>query len=528
MRFFNTEGPVRCTEHYCLPPLARLNLDDLLGLIDQKKYFLLHAPRQTGKTSCLLALADYLNQGDRYYAVYANIEGAQAARENVEMGLTGVTQAIANAARWQIGDLEGQRLALELLPTQPAVVLLEEFLTRWCVTLPRPVVLLLDEIDALVGDTLISVLRQLRSGYPKRPTQFPHSLILCGVRDLQDYRIQSSREKATITGGSAFNIKAESLRLGDFDQSEVLALLAEHTAETGQRFEPEALALIWELTNGQPWLVNALAYETTWRNVAGRDRRQSITAARIQEAKEGLILRRVTHLDQLADKLQEPRVRRVVEPILQGEEIEGVATLDDIQYVLDLGLVSRGPKGIHIANPIYREVIPRELTAIMQINLEAQVQPTWYIAPDGRLNLPKLLAAFQTFFRENAESWIERFDYKEAGPHLLMQAFLQRIINGGGRVDREYGLGRRRTDLLIHWPYPGGVQRVVIELKLLHASLAKTLETGLRQTWEYADRSDPEQAHLVIFDRTPDKPWAEKIWRREESYIGLPITVWGM
>lgn len=221
-------------------------------------------------------------------------------------------------------------------------------------------------------------------------------------------------------------------------------------------------------------------------------------------------------------------MRRVVEPVLQGEEIEGAATLDDIQYVLDLGLVARGSKGIQIANPIYREVIPRELTTIMQINLEAQIQPAWYMRPDGRLDMPKLLAAFQAFFRENSESWIERFDYKEAGPQLLMQAFLQRIINGGGRVDREYGLGRRRTDLLIHWPYAGGVQRVVLELKLLRTSLAQTLETGLRQTWEYADRSDPEQAHLVIFDRTPDKPWAEKIWRREESYNGLPITVWGM
>ena len=56
MRFFNTAGPVNPQDHYCLPPLTRLNLDEVLSLIAQKKYFLLHAPRQTGKTSCLLAL----------------------------------------------------------------------------------------------------------------------------------------------------------------------------------------------------------------------------------------------------------------------------------------------------------------------------------------------------------------------------------------------------------------------------------------------------------------------------------------
>ncbi len=90
MRFFNTEGPNVAADHYCLPPLARWDLEDILMLIDQKKYFLLHAPRQTGKTTCLLALADYLNREGRYRAVYANIEAAQAARERVEVGMAAV------------------------------------------------------------------------------------------------------------------------------------------------------------------------------------------------------------------------------------------------------------------------------------------------------------------------------------------------------------------------------------------------------------------------------------------------------
>jgi hypothetical protein len=94
-------------------------------------------------------------------------------------------------------------------------------LTRWCAQSPLPLVLLLDEVDALVGDTLISLLRQLRAGYPQRPSQFPQTVILCGVRDLRDYRIHARSEAAVITGGSAFNIKAKSLRLGDFSKAEV-------------------------------------------------------------------------------------------------------------------------------------------------------------------------------------------------------------------------------------------------------------------------------------------------------------------
>jgi len=123
---------------------------------------------------------------------------------------------------------------------------------------------------------------------------------------------------------------------------------------------------------------------------------------------------------------------------------------------------------------------------------------------------------------------VERFDYKEAGPHLLLQAFLQRIVNAGGRVEREYGLGRMRTDLLVIWPYPGGVQKAVIELKMLQGSLDRTVTEGLAQTWAYMDRSGTREGHLVIFDRDPEKPWEAKVFRRAETYQGIPITVWGM
>ena len=95
MRFFTTEGPVNCEKHYCLPPLARFDLAELLALVGQEKYFLLHAPRQTGKTTCLLALAKHLNQIGQYHAVYANIEGAQAHREDVDKGIATVVTDIA-------------------------------------------------------------------------------------------------------------------------------------------------------------------------------------------------------------------------------------------------------------------------------------------------------------------------------------------------------------------------------------------------------------------------------------------------
>ena len=345
---------------------------------------------------------------------------------------------------------------------------------------------------------------------------------------MRDYRIHSAAENTVITGGSAFNVKAASLRLGDFSEAEVRALLAQHTAETGQRFADAALHAVWELTAGQPWLVNALAREACFADEAGRDRSRTISAEAIHAARERIILRRETHLDQLTDKLQEERVRRVIGPLLSGSEAAATIRTDDLQYVRDLGLVARDAP-VRIANPIYREVIPRDLTWTTQEFLPHD--PAWYVDSDGGLNLTKLLAAFQEFFREHSEHWIERFQYREAGPQLLLQAFLHRIVNSGGRVEREYGLGRMRTDLLIVWPSgapPARTRRMVIECKLLHGSLQRTIREGLEQTRSYLDRCGAAEGHLVIFDRTPGKEWQEKLFRREETGDGIPITVWGM
>ena len=529
MRFFNTTGPVVAADHYCIPPLQRVNLGEVLTLIGEKRYFVLHAPRQTGKTSALLALRGLLNGGTEgaFRCVYVNVESGQTAREDVERGMRAILGTLGTRARRTLGDESLARLWPDVLTTFGPDGALQEVLVRWAEADSTPLVLLIDEIDTLVGDTLIAVLRQLRAGYDERPGGFPQSVILCGVRDVRDYRIHSSAEKTVITGGSAFNVKAASLRIGDFSEAEVRTLLVQHTAETGQRFAKVALQAVWELTAGQPWLVNALAQEACFADPAGRDRSRAITAEAIHAARERIILRRETHLDQLTDKLQEERVRRVIGPLLSGGEASAEMLPDDLQYVRDLGLVARDDP-IRIANPVYREVIPRDLTWTTQASFTHD--PAWYLDSDGSLNLTKLLSAFQGYFREHSEHWIERFQYREAGPQLLLQAFLQRIVNSGGRVEREYGLGRMRTDLLIVWPAdapPDRTRSMVIECKLLHGSLERTIREGLEQTRAYMDRCGAVEGHLVIFDRTPGNAWQEKLFRREETGDGIPITVWG-
>lgn len=361
MRFFNTAGPVNCQDHYCIPPLTRFNLPEILMLIKQKKYFVLHAPRQSGKTSCMLALRDYLNHEGRYQALYINVEIAQTARNNVGRGIKAILSQLAHESENLFSDPSPLENRASIFEENGEDAALGVALSLLCRNSTRPLVLIIDEIDSLIGDVLISVLRQIRAGYTKRPKLFPSSVILCGVRDIRDYRIHSEIEKEVITGGSAFNIKAESLRLGNFTEEEIRTLLLEHSKETGQEIEEEAIKSVHLLTMGQPWLVNALAYEACFKIEDGIDRSLPITQSLVMEAKERLIQRRETHLDQLADKLKEERVRRVIEPILSGEGKPEIIPEDDIWYAEDLGLITT--KGqLRISNPIYQEIIPRILT----------------------------------------------------------------------------------------------------------------------------------------------------------------------
>ena len=532
MRFFNTEGPVRPDDHYAIPPLDRVDVDELLALIRARRYFVLHAPRQTGKTSALIALRDLLNSGavGDFRCVDVDVEVAQVARDDTARGVRAILGSLAENAR-ELGDDYPGGVWQDVLASMGPESALNVLLARWCRANPVPLVLLVDEIDSLVGDTLLSVLRQLRAGYQRRPEGFPQSVVLCGVRDVRDYRIRSTTGEV-IAGGSPFNVAAKSLRMGDFTEAETRALAAQHTEETGQPFTPAALDAVWTQTRGQPWLVNALCAGACFDDKAGRDRSRTIEADDVHAAREELILARRVHLDQLAHKLEEERVRRVVEPILSGGEARH--HVRDLEYLRDLGLIDGGEPP-RIANPIYAEVVPRELGYVLQSSLD--VQTAWYVDAGGRLNLTKLLTAFRTFFGEHSEHWLGRFsEYPEAGPQLILQAYLHRVVNGGGRIEREYGLGRGRVDLLLLWPREAGQpsdlwERFVVECKVLRdsdrKSLAWTVERGVEQTSVYMEKCGAEEGHLVVIDRrrgggAEERQGGEHERRRD----GRKVVVW--
>ena len=498
-KFFNTAGPCNPADHYMIDPIARAA--DFDTLLAQKAYFVVHAPRQSGKTTLLEVLAKKLTLEGKYCALRVSCEMGQPFGDNFGGAELTLLERIKLGAQ---NDLPNGLWPAQPWPTAPEGSRIYAGLSAWAKSCPLPLVLLFDEIDALVDKTLESVLRQLRDGFSHRPAAFPHSIVLCGLRDVRDYKVASGSSPRLGTA-SPFNVKVESLRIGSFDVEEVKALYLQHTAETGQIFAPEALALAFELTGGQPWLVNALARELVEKIKVPIC--ETIMCDHFEEAAQRLILARATHLDSLSAKLNEDRVRRVLAPILAGSTFLGDSTYnDDVLYVRDLGLIA--PKDpIRVANPIYKEVIIRVLAERATPSMVFE-RPS-FKDPNGTLNVDAILSEFAMWWRENAEVMLHGHVYHEVAAQIVFMAWLQRVVNGGGIIDREYGVGRGRIDLLIRWPLPGATnssqwQKEAFELKVWLPGKPDPLAQGLEQLERYLDGLGLTKGTLVVFDRRPE------------------------
>jgi len=509
---FNVSGLCFPEDHYMVDPFRGI-YKSIYRLIENKHFFLLHAPRQMGKTTLLHALTRRLNHEGKYIALVVSVETA---------GVPSFTEAMANErmvnAVHSIAPLflpENERPAK---PQHP--ISLKDYLVAWAESQSKPIVLLLDEADSLWDDVMVSFLRQLRDGFQQRPKRFPQSVALVGLRDIREYRLKARADNPSMGSGSPFNVKTKSFLLPFFSKKEVDSLLQQHTDATGQVFPKKVRDLIFYYSGGQPWLTNALANQIV-AYILDDDYSKKITPKMVETAKENLIAERQTHLDSLADKVNDPGIKQVVMGIISGAK----PAFDDwdnaVRYARDLGIIKK-TSPIEFASPIYREIITRILNSGFHDSFNNDiVQTAWYLRRDGTLDVDKLLHAFLDFYQWNSESWLDRFQYREAGHQLLLMAFLQRIINGGGRIDREMAVGNGRTDLAIFWKN----QVIAIELKIRQNM--RTEQEGLEQLDRYLDRLGQKSGYLVIFDQRPpnEYTWEARISWAIREYNDKTITM---
>jgi hypothetical protein len=501
-----------------LPPEDRLVGAQLHRYIRDQLYWVLHAPRQTGKTTFLQNWMRQINSGSDVVACYTSMEACQGIRERAEAMKT-MHYAICESAR-------ASDLPIPELPVDNPELLLYKTMQKWSSLIePKPLVVLFDETDVLGGEALISFLRQLRSGFVERGVgKFPVSVALVGVRDLKDY-ITITKEGVAPNPGSPFNIKEDSAVLSNFTQADVGHLFAQRTEETGQTINKDAIEYVFEQSGGQPWIVNSLFKRVTM-GILPEDDYSAVTLEHIKEAREQMILARETHLDALAVRMQDPPVRKVMESLITGIPDPELTASEGFRICMDLGLVKKERSNPMVANPIYKEVLARQLTYSTQDAIPA---PDWkWVKPDGSLDMDALMKEFQIFWRENSEIWEQKSDYTEAFPHLLLMAFLQRVLNGGGHIEREYAAGRGRMDLFIEY----NNKYYIIEIKLIYEKQSPdTIKNkGLEQIAKYRDIKAPDcPAYLVIFDRRDSAkslPWEQRIsWQEEAEPSGKIINV---
>lgn len=500
-----------------MPALDRL--PGVRELIAGGGYFVVHAPRQTGKTTALKALVREINAKGEMFALYCTLEALQNRSDPMQTNI---------AIRDFIAD--NVEMSPLYLPIKGAPELREErggvllavrtVLQNVCRAIGKPVVVFFDETDCLVGDALISFLRQLRDGYVNRDTMpFPKSIALVGMLDVRDYKAQIRPDGQSLGQISPFNIIRKDMLIPNFTESDIAALYAQHTAETGQRFEDGVVEAVWRWTRGQPWLVNAIGCECV-EEIHGNRFDETITADDVDAAKEAIIRRRDTHVDSLMERMREPRVRRIVEPLISGDKSDVTYNDDDYRYITDLGLLRVDRGALVPANPMYAEIIGRYLSRGEQDAMIRSVPETPWVKADG-LDMPGLMAAFQQFWRENSGADRDIMGYRKSVPHLVLMAFLQRVTNGGGHINREMAVGTGRLDLCVE--FRGA--RYAIEVK---TSANFQGEKSYAQCAKYLDSLGLTEGWMPVFEKSKEKSWDEKIYRRDETVDGKTIHVIGL
>ena len=508
-KLFNIGGPCNAAKNYMLPAAERL--PEVASLINKELYFVIHAPRQCGKTTMFQSLAKEINAKGERAAIYCTVETVQEFGDPAE-GLPKIAGALRLWATLTCPEFKGMKpAAIAAEVDDPDISTCVQSTLAWLATkLEKPLVVFIDEVDCLCNGTLITFLRQLRAGKiaSMGGAPFPVSVALIGLRNIRDYKMRVRPEGESTGEASPFNVLTEAMTLRSFTPEEMRALYAQHTAATGQAFEEGAITKAWLYSQGQPYLVNALA---RWcvEKIHGDDFSKPITEADMEEAKGKLVRERGTHLDSLMEKAKDPRCRPIVEAVMTGGEILPGTQTENVDYCLDLGLLIQVDGVLKPANPIYAETLGRYLTREVQDKIKRDLPENPWVS-GGRLDMSALVTAFQSYWRENAEIMRTIGVFTEAVPHMILQAFLQRVINGGGQIIREMALGKKALDLGVVYQD----EKHAVEIKMKY-NYDRDPDKALKQIRGYTDRLGVEEGWLVVFDPDMTKSWDEKIGRED-------------
>lgn len=511
MLTFSPGGPVDPVKHYQVPPLDRIDFDLWKRHFEAGDYFLFKAPRRFGKTTVLTAVADALNEAGQYHALYLPLHGAAAMGSRLDAALEVVCEEIILRG----GLLFDDSFLTEWAANAARPLSLRALLQSWCGRLGKPLVLLVDGIDGLRPEAVRFFLAQIAAGYDLRSKAFPRSVVLAGAHDL-------CLEVGEVPGFR--DIFCHTLYLGPFTFTQIKKLYAEHTKKTRQKFTDEALDLIAELTDGHPWLVNALGAEVGFESALNGPREPLVSEETIAEAKDHWLRRRTPYASFFSELFEEPGVRPVLEPMLFGGRYRNFIEPRFFERVVELGLFQM-VDGPVIANRLFKEILANEPVEAAKHYFQENVGR--FVDPHSLLlQMKPLIASFRHLYEDWGRQWVAKCGYPEAGPVMLFTAYLQYLLKGKGRVELEFGLGRGHVDLFVFWQTPDDVQCWVLCLKRREFGLMADMDAVLQAVVQNMDMvGTAHGAGLLFFDgeRTADGGF-----EKHEECRGRKVMLFGV
>ncbi|MDR1856888.1 MAG: AAA-like domain-containing protein [Desulfovibrio sp.] len=511
---FNIEGPCDPERHYMVPALERLRIARDIAI--RGDYFLIHAPSQSGKSTFSEQIVNEINKTNDFHAIYCSLEPLNEFSD-VNDGLSIIIDIINNEIecshylssfgieRQKSGSLiSGIRLALHNIAK----------------AIDRKLIVFFDDVDCIHDEILITFLSQIRVGFNyRRKLMFPWSIAYIGLSSLHSYKVRLNAKCEDPETASPFNIIAESFRLESFDERQVELLYKQHTDATGQKFTPDAMKCAFYWSNGQPWLVNALAHQVV-ENDLRLDYSKVITAEHFNEAVHAILGRNDPHIGYLFEVLEDPRVERVVDPMLCGENYVSDSFFDDLTYCLDIGLLSKNASGdICPSNPIYCEAIVWTLSFDIQADLPETIVYKWM--DEENFDISSLLKEFQKFWYVHIKTCKKHYSYKQSVQQLSLLGFIQGVIIDAAELKYELALGSFRVGVCVIYEgtaYP-------IEIRQANTT---SMPDALEQLSRYIDRCGAYEGWLVVFDRSKSRSRDEKItWRVEFLPNGKTVNVVG-
>ncbi|MDR1608729.1 MAG: hypothetical protein LBT38_10040 [Deltaproteobacteria bacterium] len=546
IKTFNPTGPCNPNTRYMLPVLARQTGVD--SAIEEKNYFVLHAPQRSGKTTFLNFLTNKINSEGNYYALMCSLASLKIVSDKDET-LTKIVSLINKSmAKSKVKQIKDKANTYNSLPQMADTnQKVRALLNQLCEDLDKDLIVFFEEADYPCWIGLLTFMAQIQEAYliRERPGhKFPRAMAFVGCRDIMACLFEAQSDtKISKIKFPPFNIIKKTLTLDNFTKPEIKTLCQQHTTASGQIFLDSAIERIWHWSAGQPGSVNALANETVVK-ILNKDYSATITGEQVDQAAESLIKQRYAPFDSILKRLKEPRVHMVMDSVIAGIPFKEFIEMDNREYCQALGLLVPGESGKNRpANPLLQQVIPLVLTDKLVDRMPFYLANTAW--NDGKIFfVNEILQSFQDFWKNNSKSFLklpkqvdsdlfENYSdeemasiirsvvdslFDEAFYSLTLLAYLRKLLDSSALIRLQYAEDRGSMDIVITYQERVYTLRVSIRRRV-------EAENDLDQLAADLSANGQKEGWFFVFDSDKNKTMDEKIFSAVLDHKNVIINI---